>query len=148
MPRNGGSFLAGQAGPGHELLAFVHPDIDRLGHRPAGTAPVTLPLERGNHSLRVVAPGYEDLNEVIAVRGDMTFSAVLQGRAYRLSVTANVVGAQVYVNNAPVGSTPFEGRFAAGTYSVRVTAQGYQEAGTTIRLSRTISQLDRASTMR
>jgi hypothetical protein len=107
-----------------------------IDNRPAGTAPVTLPLERGSHSLRVTAPGYEDLNEVIAVRGDMTFSAVLQGRAYRLSVTANVVGAQVYVNNAPVGSTPFEGRFAAGTYSVRVTAQGYQEAGTTISLSR------------
>jgi hypothetical protein len=101
-----------------------------------GAAPLTLPLERGNHSLRVTAPGYDDLNEQIAVRGDMTFSAVLQGRAYRLSVTANVVGAQVYVNNAPVGATPFEGRFAAGTYSVRVAASGYQETTTTINLGR------------
>jgi hypothetical protein len=101
-----------------------------------GAAPLTVPLERGNHSLRVTAPGYEDYNEMISVRGEMTFSAVLQGRAYRLSVTANVVGAQVYVNNAPVGSTPFEGRFAAGTYDVRVTASGYQEATTTINLGR------------
>jgi hypothetical protein len=107
-----------------------------IDNDPVGAAPVRVPLERGDHSLRVTAPGHIDLNDVIAVRGEMTYSAVLQGLQHRLSVTANVMGAQVYVNNAPVGTTPFNGQFAPGTYTVRVTAPGYQEAGTMINLTR------------
>jgi hypothetical protein len=101
-----------------------------------GVAPVRVPLEAGSYSLRITAPGFNDLSEVFAVRGDMTYSAVLQGQQYRLSVTANVVGAQVYVNNSLVGTTPFNGQFAAGTYGVRVTAPGFQEASTTVSLAR------------
>lgn len=107
-----------------------------INGEPLGVAPVRVALQVGSYSLRVSAPGYADLNEVIAVRGDMTYSAVLQGSQHRLSVTANVVGARVYVDGALVGSTPFEGRFAPGTYEVRVAAPGFQEAATTITLVR------------
>lgn len=101
-----------------------------------GTAPVRVQLQAGSYSLKVSAPGHADLNEVIAVRADMTYSAVLQGRQHRLSVTANVVGARVYVDGALVGTTPFEGEFAPGTHEVRLSAPGFQDAATTITLVR------------
>jgi hypothetical protein len=101
-----------------------------------GTAPVTLALQSGSYSLRVSAPGYGDLNDVIVVRGNTRYNAVLQGRQHRLSVSANVIGAQVYVNNTLVGTTPFSGQFAPGTYTVRLTAPGFQEVSTTVNLTR------------
>jgi len=102
----------------------------------AGTAPVRLALQSGSYSLRVSAPGYSDLNDVIVVRGNTSYNALLQGRQFRLSITANVVGAQVYVDNALVGNTPYSGQFAPGTHTVRLSAPGFQEASTTVSLAR------------
>jgi hypothetical protein len=118
------------------ITCNVHGAQVYINNNHVGAAPARVALQAGSYSLRVSAPGFNDLNEVIAVRGDMTYSAVLQGQQHRLSVTANVVGAQVYVNNALVGTTPFSGQFAPGTYNVRLTAPGFQEAGTTVSLAR------------
>lgn len=48
----------------------------------------------------------------------------LRGR-YNLRVNANVVGAQVFVNNTPIGSAPASMKVDRGNYLVRVSAPGY-----------------------
>jgi hypothetical protein len=65
-----------------------------------------------------------------------TVNLELQMNRLALSVNCNVIGAQVYINNALVGTTPFNGSFAPGSYAVRVTAPGYSEANTVVNLNR------------
>ncbi len=46
---------------------------------------------------------------------------------YNLRVTANVAGAQVFVNNTPMGTAPASMKVDRGNYLVRVSAPGYQD---------------------
>jgi hypothetical protein len=42
----------------------------------------------------------------------------------------------VFVNNALVGSAPYVGSFAPGSYALRVSAPGYSDASTVVNLNR------------
>jgi hypothetical protein len=46
---------------------------------------------------------------------------------YTLTVTTNVAGAQVFLNDTPVGTAPLSLQVERGSYSVRVSAAGYED---------------------
>jgi hypothetical protein len=95
-----------------------------------------LQVERGNYSVRVSAGGYQDYLASVNVRGNTAVNAVLQASLLQLTVNCNIVGAQVFVNNNLVGTTPHTGSYAPGSYAVRVVAPGYSEASTVVNLTR------------
>jgi hypothetical protein len=107
-----------------------------VNNAPVGAAPVSMQVNRGNYSVRVTAPGYQDYLVSVNVNGPTAVNAVLQGNLFQLTVNSNVAGAQVFVNNALVGTAPFIGAFAPGAYAVRVSAPGFAEASTVINLNR------------
>ena len=100
-----------------------------------GNLPVTVSTAPGGHSLRVAAPGYQDFNTTIQMNAaplSMNVSLVPMIVKYSLSITANVGGAQVFLNNAPVGQAPVTLTVDPGTYAVRVSAAGYQDYSTVL----------------
>ena len=101
-----------------------------------GTIPAVL---RGQHSIRVSAPGYQDYNQVVNVNGPLTLDVVLQAAGVLLTVNANVPGATVTVNNAPKGPVPYSEYLPTGMYSVRVTAAGYSDYSASIPLNRAVN---------
>jgi hypothetical protein len=106
-----------------------------LNNAPVGTAPLSLRVNRGNYSVRVSAPGYQDYLAAVNVAGPTAVNAVLQGYLLQLAVNCNVAGAQIYVNNALAGTAPFVGSFAPGSYTVRASAPGYADVTTVVNLN-------------
>jgi hypothetical protein len=104
-----------------------------------GVAPLSLQVARGNYSVRVAAPGYQDFVASVSVAGPTAVNAALQGRLYQLAVSCNVPGAQVYVNDQLAGPAPYTGSFAQGTYVVQASAPGYAEASATVNLNRNLA---------
>jgi hypothetical protein len=107
-----------------------------LNNAPVGAAPLSLQVERGSYSVRVSAPGYQDYLAAVNVRGNTAVNAVLESNLLQLRVNCNIVGAQVFLNNSLVGTTPHTGAYAPGSYAVRVVAPGYSDASTVINLNR------------
>jgi hypothetical protein len=101
-----------------------------------GVAPLSLQVERGSYSVRVSATGYQDYLAAVNVHGNTAANAVLQSSLLQLTVNCNLVGAQVFVNNSLVGTTPYTGSYTPGSYAVRVVAPGYSEASTVVNLTR------------
>ncbi|HOV64558.1 MAG TPA: PEGA domain-containing protein, partial [Spirochaetia bacterium] len=105
----------------------------------SGNAPLSRQLAPGSYSIRVSAPGFEDYIATVVVNGNTSHAAMLQPIRHQVTINSNVNGAQVYVNNAYVGTTPYTGTYAPGSYTVRLTAPGYQDASTVINLNRSDS---------
>jgi len=80
----------------------------------------------GNHSIMTKAPGFVDFTTTISVNGNMTLPVSMQAATFQLSVNAaNVKGAQVLLNGAAAGATPFNSQLAPGSYTVTVQAPGF-----------------------
>jgi hypothetical protein len=90
----------------------------------------------GQHTILVRAAGYKDYNLVINVSAPTTLPVTLEAAGFALSVTANVPGASVTVNNTAVGSVPYTQSLPAGTYTVRVSADGYTDYLASVSLDR------------
>jgi hypothetical protein len=97
-----------------------------------GQAPAQAMLEGGEYQISVTAPGYEPYSRSVKVRGNTSHDAVLRQLLNRLSVTANIPGAEVYLNNAKAGNAPFLVDLLPGTYNLRVAAPGFQDFNTVI----------------
>jgi len=54
------------------------------------------------------------------------------GAQSSITITSNVNGANVYLNNAIVGTTPYTSNVNPGSYNVLVTATGYKDYSTTV----------------
>ncbi len=110
-----------------------------IDNNSAGSAPVNTQLPAGSHSIRVTANGFQDYNATVNVSSNTSHAAILQPVLHQITINSNVNGAQVYINNGYVGTTPYRGSHPAGSYSVRLTAPGYQDANTTLNLNRSDS---------
>jgi len=101
-----------------------------------GTIPSVGP---GSHNVRVSAPGFQDYNSVVNVTAPISLDVVLQAAGFQLSVSANVSNAMVTVNNTPKGPVPYSEYLPPGTYSVRVTAEGYTDYTANIPLNKPVN---------
>jgi hypothetical protein len=97
-----------------------------------GSVPGVAP---GPHTVRVTAPGFRDYTAAVNVTAPMTLDVVLQAAGVQLSVNANVPNAMVTVNGTPKGPAPYSEFLPRGTYSVKVTADGYADYSASIALN-------------
>jgi hypothetical protein len=93
-------------------------------------------VSKGQHTIRATAPGFLDYNATVNVTGPMTIDVVLQPAGFALTVNANVVNATVAVNNVVKGATPYVETLPPGTYSVRVSAEGFTDYIATVALNK------------
>jgi hypothetical protein len=111
----------------------VHdPDIFIDGVQIAGNAVV---LDPGTHTVRISAPGYQDYMTSMRVTGPMTVNAQLALSGYPLTVTSDVKGAMVTINNVVKGPVPYTEYLPQGNYMVVVTAAGYMGYTTSVALN-------------
>ena len=110
----------------------VDPDIYVDGARIAGNSVV---LQAGTHSLRVTAHGYEDYNTTLRVTGPMQVNAQLTIAGFLLTVTSDVRGAAVSINNVAKGTVPYSEYLPPGTYMIAVAAPGYMSYVTSVALN-------------
>jgi hypothetical protein len=100
----------------------------------------TIPgVSRGPHSIRVTAPGFQDYNSAVNVNAPLTLDVVLQAAGLLLTVNANVNNAMVSVNNTPKGPVPYSEYLPAGTYTIRVSADGYTDYVANVPLNRAVN---------
>jgi hypothetical protein len=105
------------------------------GNDITGSSPVVAP---GSHSLQVTAPGFLDYNSSITIRAPQTIDVALQPAGFLLSVNANVPNATVTINNQSMGSVPYSEYLPPGSYSVRVSANGYSDYAANVMLDRAV----------
>ncbi|HUH03856.1 MAG TPA: PEGA domain-containing protein [Kofleriaceae bacterium] len=93
-----------------------------------GTLPATLTLSAGTHRIQIEANGRLSAPQEFTLEyGDaITLRADLQVRPGILAVDANVDGAEVMLDGALAGHTPFRGSVPAGTYQLIVQKPGFR----------------------
>jgi archaellum component FlaF (FlaF/FlaG flagellin family) len=94
-------------------------------------------LAAGDYEITVKAKGYQDFVTKVRIgRDPVIINATLGGPPvvqppqvfnHNLTVSANVNGADVYVNGNLAGKTPFNGQVPQGSYTVVVKAPGYND---------------------
>jgi hypothetical protein len=98
------------------------------------------PVAPGTYELIVRKAGLPEFKQRITIgAGGLTVNAQLGSASapqqlppptvmsYQLTVNSNVNGADVFINGAQAGKTPYNGQVAAGTYTIVVRAAGYSE---------------------
>lgn len=98
--------------------ATVFVDGSRIKGNTTSVAP-------GTHSVRVSAEGYEDYAVTVNVTRSMTVNAVLRAASFPLTVNADVLNAEIYVDGARINGNSV--RVPAGMHTVRVSARGYED---------------------
>jgi hypothetical protein len=128
-----------------------------LNNNLAGSTSPNLSLQvfPGTYTIRVVKAGYSEFRtSIVAVQSPITIIANLKGGtpqtppstpqapptpSYpvpspslpsptgRLFIDAGISGARVYINGAYAGTTPYQGVWQRGNYTVRISASGYAD---------------------
>ncbi len=97
-----------------------------------GAVPTRLTLPQGSYSITVEANNYHPFTTSVSLSSDMTVNAQLEPKSFRLNVTANVQGADVYLGGDRIGRTPLQVEVTPGTYALRLVAPGFFESSQTI----------------
>jgi len=103
-----------------------------------GRSPLNVTLEGGTKNLRIERSGYETYSETFVLDRSISKSITLspQVRDYKLNVTSSPSNALVYINGTYQGRTPLNLTLREGSYTVRVTADGYEDFSTSVSLDR------------
>lgn len=91
-----------------------------------GNAPVTIEIRSGTYQLTVSAPGYRTLETPIRIERNGNYKAQLEADSVALVVRSPVNGAEVYLDDRRIGTTPFKGDIPRGYYLLSVRAPGYE----------------------
>lgn len=94
---------------------------------PMGNAPINVSVETGIYRVQISAPGYEPYDANVSVNNNTNLAATLKQQAGKLTISANVIGAEVYLNNIKAGVIPFTTELPFGSYNLKITAPGYQD---------------------
>ncbi len=108
--------------------------ISMNGHT-SGQAPIDLNVQAGAYALVITADDYERYEAIVSVDRDMNHIAVLKPMLHRLSVSANVAGAEVYLNKVLAGIAPLSLNLSPGSYLLSVKAPGYADYELPLHLS-------------
>lgn len=92
-------------------------------------------VQAGSHTVVVRADGYQDWQRTINVTSNTTIRADLEPNTFQLQVRPNISNAQVYIDGRRVGSGSVAEVLRPGTYTIRISAPGFIDFSTTIRLS-------------
>jgi hypothetical protein len=101
-----------------------------------GSAPLNIALPPANYSIKVSADGYHDFTSQVTLTRDSTVTAQLQPIEYTLSVSSSVKGATVFLDNVRKSSAPYNITLKPGMYSVKVTAPGYIDYTSSVKLDK------------
>lgn len=97
----------------------------------AGVLPLEepLPLDPGNHTVRVVSPGFTEFNEVVVIQRRQTerVAAQLLPVSMSLLLITDPERAQVFVDGEFAGETPVTLDLRQGERSIRLRRFGYHE---------------------
>jgi hypothetical protein len=99
-------------------------------------------VARGEHTFRFIKQGFDDVirtinaseEEVLDINltpGERTTAIALSGFVI---ISSNPTGAEVYLNEQRVGTTPYQGRHIAGNYSLVLQTPLYHEHATQFEL--------------
>lgn len=119
--------------PGAEVF------IDDLGAGSVGKTPYLAVLPAGNHQVWLKKPGFKDGHHQVAISPaeQKTLRVQMNRVAHgKLSVEANVYGAEVYVDDKLVGNTPYTGDLSTGRHQVRVEADDQKDWESQIDISK------------
>ncbi|MCA9608384.1 MAG: PEGA domain-containing protein [Myxococcales bacterium] len=96
-----------------------------------GTAPVVYTPEPGPHAVVVRADGRQEYSTTCdtAPGQNCEINATLTAEQVRVRVAVQpgLTGAQLLIDERPVGPVPFDGTLPAGSHVMAVTAPGYEE---------------------
>ncbi len=95
---------------------------------PRGTAPLELSLPAGEHTFALDSGGHRSPPQTVTLSyGDaVTVRLDLEVRPGVIMVFANIDGAEVQINGAVAGYTPYTGSVPAGNYQLLVSKPGYR----------------------
>jgi len=124
----------------HQLSVITSPsgaDV-YVNNAYVGRSPLNVTLEGGTKNLRIERSGYETYSETFVLDRSISKSITLspQVRDYKLNVTSSPSNALVYINGTYQGRTPLNLTLREGSYTVRVTADGYEDFSTSVSLDR------------
>lgn len=103
-----------------------------------GTAPLSLALRPGPHTIRVEREGLQPFEREVQVIPGRTLqlAARLEPPAPRLRVDSDIPGASVFLDRRAVGKAPLDLRdVAPGTHRLTVTAEGHEMWSETIEVT-------------
>jgi len=100
-----------------------------INDRFVGQTPYATKLFPGDYSIRLTADGFEDYDKSISINDNFNLMANMNRRIrdFNVSINADARGAKVYINDRFVGQTPYNTRLAQGEYSIRLTAEGFED---------------------
>jgi hypothetical protein len=93
----------------------------------------------GTHAIRIIANGYQEYSSTVDVSGPLVINVPLVPIGYTLSVSANVHGATVAINNIAKGELPYSEVLPPGSYTVVISAPGFMSYATNVNLNGPIS---------
>ncbi len=145
--------LEAEARPPGELIvradvegAVVFVDGEERGPAPA----VVRNLGEGMHAIVVRAEGRREYRTTcrVAPGEDCTIDANLASRPVTVRWTANVQGAELFVDGDRLGLLPYEGEIPSGSHTIEVRAPGHRTHTETMRLVSSAETQDFAFTLR
>ena len=116
-----------------------------INGNPAGRTPFSAQLPQGSYTVTVRAPGYRDYSQNVLVSGPVQVNAILQTNVAAVTITSNVQGADVVINEglplAQRGKTPLTVNLPLGNppYTIKVSAPGYQDFFQTLAVTGPVS---------
>ncbi len=108
----------------------IHSNVEKaevsLNGKFVGNAPVSVEIRGGTYQLSVSYPGYHTLETPIRIDESGYYKAELVADNIVLVVYSSVNGADVYLDDKKIGTTPFKGEIPKGYYMLSVRAPGYE----------------------
>jgi hypothetical protein len=113
---------------GSKVVVDNNPDL-------SCTAPCSLSLPRGRHTVHATLDGYRPASRVLEVNGDLTYTIDLDQQVGTLSVTSEPAGATIILNGKPrPEKTPAVLKLPVGSYHLQVKSGNVETDDETVEI--------------